>query len=150
MKLLLPLSWIYGAGVAVHRRASAPDAVLPDTGTRVISVGNLEAGGNGKTPLAMWLLEHWTARGLSSAYVSRGYGVGSVSAHAVTCVLPPACAPPSLAGKRILAQSFPGLASEVGDEGALVVDRAPASAAFFCRDKPRALRAALELGVDRV
>jgi tetraacyldisaccharide 4'-kinase len=40
----------------------------------VISVGNLTAGGGGKTPLVMWLAESLVGQGLRPAILSRGYG----------------------------------------------------------------------------
>ncbi|MGL5948778.1 MAG: tetraacyldisaccharide 4'-kinase [Aeromonas sp.] len=40
----------------------------------VLVVGNLSVGGNGKTPLVIWLAEQLRARGYSPAIVSRGYG----------------------------------------------------------------------------
>ena len=48
-------------------------------GLPVIVVGNLIAGGSGKTPLAMWIAERLRAQGLKPAIVSRGYG-GSAEA----------------------------------------------------------------------
>jgi len=48
-------------------------------GLPVIVVGNLIAGGSGKTPLAMWIAERLHAQGLKPAIVSRGYG-GSAEA----------------------------------------------------------------------
>jgi tetraacyldisaccharide 4'-kinase len=149
MMWLLPLSWLYGVGVSIHRRAriGAPAADGPP---RIVSIGNLEAGGSGKTPLAMWLLSRAEATGRSAAYVSRGYGARSITRGVVTCVLAPNTAPSSLAAMRVLSRSNPDLAREVGDEGAMVCERAPSSNAFFCADKTRALRAARELGVDLV
>lgn len=73
--LLLPLSWLYGlvsglirlsykAGLKRTWRAPVP----------VVVVGNLTAGGNGKTPVVIWLVEQLTRRGIRVGVVSRGYG----------------------------------------------------------------------------
>ena len=73
--LLLPLSWLYGLVSGVIRllyrlglkrawRASVP----------VVVVGNLTAGGNGKTPVVIWLVEQLQKRGIRPGVVSRGYG----------------------------------------------------------------------------
>jgi len=48
-------------------------------GIPVVVLGNLTAGGSGKTPLALWIAEFLKAKGWSPAIVSRGYG-GSASA----------------------------------------------------------------------
>src|SRR5207302_4298240 len=67
---LAPLELAYRAGAAVHRasvrqvRARVP----------VISVGNLTAGGAGKTPVAIHIGLRLAARGLRPAILSRGYG----------------------------------------------------------------------------
>ena len=42
--------------------------------TCVVSVGNLTAGGTGKTPVVHWLIDRLRARGLSCAVLTRGYG----------------------------------------------------------------------------
>ena len=73
--LLLPLSWLYGLvsglirlsyKVGLKRAWRAP---VP-----VVVVGNLTAGGNGKTPVVIWLVEQLTRRGIRVGVVSRGYG----------------------------------------------------------------------------
>lgn len=43
-------------------------------GKRVVSVGNLVAGGTGKTPLTILLAKQFAARGLAPGIVARGYG----------------------------------------------------------------------------
>ncbi|MDN0117473.1 tetraacyldisaccharide 4'-kinase [Yersinia frederiksenii] len=73
--LLLPLSWLYGAITWLIRTSytlglrSAWRAPVP-----VIIVGNLTAGGNGKTPVVIWLVEQLQLRGYRVGIVSRGYG----------------------------------------------------------------------------
>jgi tetraacyldisaccharide 4'-kinase len=119
-------------------------------GPRIISIGNLEAGGSGKTPLAMWILSRAVERGTACAYVSRGYGGATISRHAVTCVLSDNTVPSSLANLRVLSRNHTDLARDVGDEGALVCERAPGASAFFCADKARAVDAAAASGVDLI
>jgi tetraacyldisaccharide 4'-kinase len=74
-QVLLPLSGIYwllitlrralyNAGILGRQRASAP----------VIVVGNITAGGTGKTPVVIWLVREMQERGFSPGIVSRGYG----------------------------------------------------------------------------
>ena len=149
MNALLPVSWIYGAGVAIARRARmapAPRSERP----RVVSIGNLEAGGNGKTPLAIWFLSRALDAGASVAYVSRGYGSAANTSRVVTCVLPFGIAPARPAGIRLLSPAHPDLARDVGDEGALLVERVPRAPAVFCADKVRAVAVAADTGADTI
>ncbi|HXX62593.1 MAG TPA: tetraacyldisaccharide 4'-kinase [Bacteroidota bacterium] len=74
-RVLYPVSWLYG--IAVASRNAAFDAGLlrrERVPAPVISVGNLTAGGTGKTPLVEYLLEQLIARGEGAAVVSLGYG----------------------------------------------------------------------------
>lgn len=71
-RLLQPLSWLYGTLAAFHRcraRRAAGTAPVP-----VLVVGNLVAGGAGKTPLVMALVQALRAAGHRPAVVSRGHG----------------------------------------------------------------------------
>ncbi|KJG11415.1 tetraacyldisaccharide 4'-kinase [Photobacterium kishitanii] len=73
--LLWPLSLLFGLlsrrkrqqyanGKKIAYRAPVP----------VVIVGNITAGGNGKTPVVVWLVEQLLAQGLKPGVVSRGYG----------------------------------------------------------------------------
>src|SRR5579862_2844206 len=70
-----PLSAAYG-GVAAARNALYDRRWLPVRTLRgaVISVGNLSAGGSGKTPFVILLGELLKARGIRFDVLSRGYG----------------------------------------------------------------------------
>lgn len=54
---------------AWHNRASEPATAIP-----VVSVGNLTAGGTGKTPVVRWLGDWLRGAGTRTAIVTRGYG----------------------------------------------------------------------------
>jgi len=67
------LEELYAFGVALRNRRfdrTGPKTVLP---IPVISVGNITAGGTGKTPLVVELLQRLTKMGFAPAVVSRGY-----------------------------------------------------------------------------
>ena len=68
--LLAPLGWLYGASVAIKSRTARPF----DPGLPVICVGNLTAGGSGKTPIAIAIAERLRARGHKPYFLTRGYG----------------------------------------------------------------------------
>jgi tetraacyldisaccharide 4'-kinase len=72
--VLLPLSWIYGTAVAARNAAFAA-GLLRQTGVGVpvIAVGNMTAGGTGKTPIVEYLVGHLLRRGRRPAVISRGY-----------------------------------------------------------------------------
>ncbi|MGA7539695.1 MAG: tetraacyldisaccharide 4'-kinase [Steroidobacteraceae bacterium] len=72
---LLPLSWLYGAAVAVRRAAYRRGWIRSHAvGRPVIVIGNLTVGGTGKTPLTIWLANQLRQRGIEAGIVSRGYG----------------------------------------------------------------------------
>ena len=68
-QLLAPLGWLYAAGTARRLRQPGYTPRVP-----VICVGNLVAGGAGKTPVTLALAERLLSRGHGVQIVSRGYG----------------------------------------------------------------------------
>ncbi|MDD2567769.1 MAG: tetraacyldisaccharide 4'-kinase [Thiovulaceae bacterium] len=64
--LFLPLSWLYCLGMYLRFLLAKPE----DLGIPVVSVGNLNVGGSGKTPLVTALAERYDG----AAVVLRGYG----------------------------------------------------------------------------
>lgn len=123
--LLLPFSWLYGLasgairlcyrlGIKKAWRAPVPVAV----------VGNLTAGGNGKTPVAIWLVEQLQLQGVRAGVVSRGYG-GKASAYPLL----------------LSAETTP---AEAGDEPVLIYQRtgAPVAVSPLRSDAVKALLAA--------
>lgn len=73
--LLWPLSHAFRMAVALRRRLYRSGRLkshrLP---VPVIVVGNVVAGGAGKTPVLLVVLEHLRARGLRAGVISRGHG----------------------------------------------------------------------------
>ena len=124
---LIPLSHAYGA-------ASGSRQFLYAHGLRrsirlprpVIVVGNLTAGGTGKTPLVCWLSARLGERGLSPGVVTRGYGGTARGARLVR------------------AGDDPG---EVGDEPILLARRTSAPVAVG-RNRPAAAQLLVEAGCD--
>src|SRR6266540_3927089 len=72
---LAPLSALFAAGAAL-RRALYRSRILPAARVPVpvVVVGNITAGGSGKTPLVAALARALAQRGFKPALVSRGYG----------------------------------------------------------------------------
>lgn len=76
---LTPLSWLYGLGAACDRHFTTPvQAPVP-----VISVGNITAGGAGKTPTTLALIPLLQSLASTPHILTRGYGGDSLHAHRV-------------------------------------------------------------------
>lgn len=76
--LLFPFSIVYGVAVFVRNmffKIGLKHAT--DVGVPVISIGNITAGGSGKTPLVMNVVNTLMKNGKKVAVVSRGYGRNS-------------------------------------------------------------------------
>jgi len=119
--MLSPLGALYAAGTA-RKLAQGARAEI---GVPVICVGNLTAGGTGKTPTVIALLMMLMARGVKAHVVSRGYG-GSLEGPV-----------------QVLERAHK--ADEVGDEPLLLAAFAPT---WVAKDRAAGARAAVDAGAD--
>ena len=119
--LLLPVSWLYALGTAARVRRG-PRHVPP---VPAIGVGNLTAGGTGKTPVVLSLARRLQARGRQPFVLSRGYGG-------------------RLAGP-VRVEPERHSAREVGDEPLMMARKVPTVVA---RDRAAGARAAVDAGAD--
>ena len=118
---LLPLSWAFGALVALRRWLYRRGALRScQLSVPVVVVGNLTVGGSGKTPLVLWLVRCLREHGWHPGIISRGYG-GSGQVCSVEANSP---------------------SSLVGDEPLLLARRGGVPV-FVGRDRPAAGRALL-------
>ncbi|MGB0630673.1 MAG: tetraacyldisaccharide 4'-kinase [Alphaproteobacteria bacterium] len=119
--LLSPISciWAWRTG---SRLANARPA---DAGIPVICIGNIVAGGAGKTPVAMSVMERLQRSGISAGFLSRGYG-GKITA--------PTRVEPDRHTSR-----------DVGDEPLLLARIAPT---WIGTDRVGMARLAVEAGID--
>jgi len=116
--LLAPLGALYGFSVVLKARFARPfDSSLP-----VVCVGNLTAGGSGKTPIAIAIAERLRAKGHKPFFLTRGYG-GSERGPAMA----------------LRAHS----AAQMGDEALLLARAAPT---IVARDRAAGARLAKEKG----
>ena len=82
--LLWPVSRVYGGLVGMRRGAyESGKRPVERLAVPVIVVGNVIAGGAGKTPVVLALLQHLRRRGLRAGVVSRGYGRSSTECREV-------------------------------------------------------------------
>ncbi|MDF1535049.1 MAG: tetraacyldisaccharide 4'-kinase [bacterium] len=73
--MLIPISLLYGVLASIHRALYGAGILRRRKLPRpVVSVGNLTAGGGGKTPFVLWLAGALRDRGVRPAILSRGYG----------------------------------------------------------------------------
>lgn len=72
---LWPLSVLFGAAVALRRALYRTGMLKSErAGVPVVVVGNVIAGGSGKTPIVQAIARHLKDRGVEVGIVSRGYG----------------------------------------------------------------------------
>ncbi len=121
--LLWPVSLLFGLLVKGRRLMyQAGFLKSVQVGVPVLVVGNVVAGGAGKTPLVMTLVRHFQGQGMAVGVVSRGYG---------------------RAGKKCQ-EIFPGTSVlESGDEAALI-KRATDAPVFVASKRIQAAQALLD------
>lgn len=120
--LLWPLSLIYGLLAGLRRLPYRMGLKKPGrVPVPVIVVGNVVAGGSGKTPVVMALVQHWSARGVQVGVVSRGYGRSTTDC------------------REVRSDSLP---AEVGDEPSMV-QRSCKVPVFVARQRLQAAQALL-------
>ncbi|HVM81868.1 MAG TPA: tetraacyldisaccharide 4'-kinase [Stellaceae bacterium] len=117
--LLAPLGWAYGAAGSLRRAAVKPYRAP----ISVICVGNLVAGGAGKTPVAIDLARRLSQSGREPHILTRGYGG-------------------ALAGPVRVERGRHGY-REVGDEALLLAAAAPT---WVARNRAAGARAAVAAG----
>lgn len=126
-RLLTPVAVVYGLLVAVRRQAYARGWLRSEhPGRPVIVVGNVIAGGAGKTPIVMAVVRHLQAQGWRPGIISRGYGRRSQDCRPVLPDSP---------------------AAEVGDEPALLARQCQVPV-FVARQRIDAARALLRAHPD--
>lgn len=119
---LLPVTAIFGLLGAMRRRLYRAGLLHTERApVPVIVVGNVVAGGAGKTPVVMALVEHLQAAGIACGVISRGYGRQTRDCREVTPDSP---------------------ALDVGDEPLLVATRCRVPV-FVARKRIEAARALL-------
>ncbi|UWQ04732.1 tetraacyldisaccharide 4'-kinase [Aliiroseovarius crassostreae] len=119
-RLLAPLGWLYSMGTARRVQASGYRAQVP-----VICIGNINAGGTGKTPTTIAVAQYLMAQGLVVHIVSRGHR-GSLEG------------PVQVEERR-------HQADEVGDEPLLM---AAFTRTWVAKDRAAGVRAAENAGAD--
>lgn len=119
--LLSPLSLLWLAGAWIDRRLASPKrAPVP-----VVSIGNLVAGGAGKTPTAIAVARAIQVRGRQAHVISRGYGGSTRGPHRV--------------------DRLRDTAADVGDEPLLLAEVAPT---WIARNRALGALAAVQAGAE--
>ena len=121
-RALSPLGVLYGALACLRRNAQPYRAPVP-----VLCIGNVTAGGAGKTPVALAFGKRALSRGIAVAFLSRGYG-GTLEGPI-----------------RVDPQVH--TAVDVGDEPLLLAQVAPA---WISRDRAKGAAAAASAGAELI
>jgi tetraacyldisaccharide 4'-kinase len=71
--LTVPASWGYGLAVRARNARFDRGVGVATVTVGVISVGNITAGGSGKTPMVRWVVQRLVSAGVKPAIAMRGY-----------------------------------------------------------------------------
>lgn len=135
-RLLWPLSLVFAALAGLRRWAYRTGLLKSERmPVPVVVVGNVTAGGSGKTPVVMALVEHLRSRRLAPGIVSRGYGRALSDCREVrptslatevgdepllvaqSCHVPVFVAPSRVAAARALLAAHPATQVIISDDG---------------------------------
>ncbi|MDG1112890.1 MAG: tetraacyldisaccharide 4'-kinase [Pseudomonadales bacterium] len=114
--MLTPFSWVFQQLAGRKRRRSETHQARYQSPIPIIVVGNITAGGTGKTPVVIALAKWLTQEGYKPGVISRGFG--GASKHLI----------------RVSAASDPAL---VGDEP-LMIEASTGVPTICCRDRVQA------------
>ncbi len=123
--LLLPFSYLYCFLIYIKYKLSKPE----DLGIDIVSVGNLNVGGSGKTPLITSLASKYK----NAAIVLRGYGRDSKGLYVISDA------------NNILED-----VSISGDEAMIYATKLPQTIVIVSEDRKEGIKKAKEMGVDIV
>ncbi len=154
---LAPLSLLYGAVTRTRLALYRAGALgVHKLAAPVISVGNITAGGTGKTPLVEWLARCVAREGKRVCVLTRGYGRANARRRVVVADNERVLADARAGGDepRLLAESLRGLAAVVADADRVAAARwaqvALGSEVFILDDGFQHLRLARELNIVMV
>lgn len=120
--LLLPIGWVYALITSIRMKVIKSNKV----NVPVICIGNLTAGGTGKTPVALSIAEILQKHKYNPFFISRGYG-GKL--------------------KSVLVNSKIHLPEDVGDEPLLLSEQAKV---IIDADRYKAAKIAVDMGADTI
>jgi tetraacyldisaccharide 4'-kinase len=121
MLLLRPAAALFGVVVALRNRAyDRKIFTTAKTGVPVVSVGNITAGGSGKTPLTEYIVGHYIRGNVNTGVLSRGYKRSTTGSHVVSD------------GRQLC-----GTADDSGDEPYQIARKYPSAVVVVDEDRVR-------------